>query len=307
MHKNPINTIILEGPDLSGKSTLFKMLHDKSGYRWNIQDRSSLSMVVYSKLYNRPEFDHVERLNFELNNLNNQMIILLPKWEVIVNRFYDRGDEIQNFISLRKVYDLFKEAANELETLPNVSVLTNEVDDFIIDSLISGFTNIESASFSSIADRCLTASAAGKNLEKVGLRFISYDNGAFADVNLKDLQYEKEKVYYDKIKEKVLRKIEDELVGINEYSRIEDINSRRFIYTSDTCISLAHFLYRGGILDAKYFLRSSNTRDTLQYDLNFLKYLSSRVKEKLNLPDSTVIKLDVTVNSAHVPSSIEGN
>ena len=84
--KNLINQIILEGPDLSGKTTLYEKIHDATQYRWNIQDRSSLSMLVYSKLYGRDEFPHVEALNSELNNLNNFMILLLPDWKIISKR-----------------------------------------------------------------------------------------------------------------------------------------------------------------------------------------------------------------------------
>lgn len=305
--KNPINRIILEGPDLSGKTTLYNQIHKASNFRWNVQDRSALSMLVYSRLYGRSEFAHVENLNQELNNLNNQIIILLPDWETIVSRYNTRGDELQNFISLRKVYSFFEEAANDLIHLPNVTVIKKEVDNFVLSNIIESFHRFESATFASLSNNCMLAASTGKNLEKVGLRFTSYDAGIFSDVSEEDLQYESEKVYYDDIKRKVLTKISDELSGINEYSRVESIDSRRFIYTSDTCISLAHFMYRNGMLNAKYFLRSSNTRDTLRYDLNFLKYLSKRVFERLELPKGTLVKMEVLVNSAHIPSSIDSN
>ena len=305
--KNPINRIILEGPDLSGKTTLYNQIHKASNFRWNVQDRSALSMLVYAKLYGRPEFTHVENLNQELNDLNNQVIILLPDWSTIVARYNTRGDELQNFISLRKVYNFFEEAAGDLIHLPNVTVIRKEVDDFVLSDIIESFHRFESAPFASLSNNCLLAASTGKNLEKVGLRLTSYDHGRFDDVVKEDLQYESEKVYYDDIKRKVLTKITDELSGINEYFRVESIDSRRFIYTSDTCISLAHFMYRDRILNAKYFLRSSNTRDTLRYDLNFLKYLSKCVFEKLDLPKGTLTKMEVLINSAHVPGSIDSN
>ena len=118
MRMTPINQISLEGPDLSGKTTLFQMIHEKTDYCWNIQDRSALSMVVYARLYGRSDYFHVEALKTELSNLNNVMILLLPEWGVIAERFNRRGDEIQNLISLKKVYDLFAEAAEELENYP---------------------------------------------------------------------------------------------------------------------------------------------------------------------------------------------
>lgn len=303
----PVEKIILEGPDLSGKTTLFNRLHQATNFKWNIQDRSALSMLVYAKLYNRDQFHYVESLNKELNNLNNQMIILLPEWNVIIKRFNQRGDELHNFTSLKKLYSLFNEAADDLERLPNVTVIKKEVDDFMIDSIVSGYESFESSHFTEMSSRCLMSAATGRNLEKIGLTFTAYNSGSLSDIDGEALLYEKEKAYYDGILKSVLRKISDELSGINEYTRVENTESRRFIYTSDTCISLAHFMLRGNILNAKYFLRSSNTRDTLKYDLNFLNYLAARVKESLKLDKSIVIKLEVLVNSAHVPSNIDEN
>ena len=92
MIKRPIDYIFLEGPDLSGKTTLYESIHKLSDYRWNIQDRSALSMLVHARYYERDTFRHVEQLRSELFNLNNLTILLLPKWDVIIKRFSDRGD-----------------------------------------------------------------------------------------------------------------------------------------------------------------------------------------------------------------------
>ena len=74
-----LDTVTIEGPDLAGKTTLYTMLHAKSGYKWNIQDRSVLSMLCYSIFYNR---DDVEvwraRLDDAVNNLNNRIVVLSP-------------------------------------------------------------------------------------------------------------------------------------------------------------------------------------------------------------------------------------
>ena len=74
MRKTPINQITLEGPDLSGKTTLYQQIHEASNYCWNIQDRSSLSMIVYARLYGRNDYFHVEALKRDLSNFNNVMI-----------------------------------------------------------------------------------------------------------------------------------------------------------------------------------------------------------------------------------------
>ena len=50
-----INTVTIEGPDLSGKSTLYEALHEVTNFRWNIQDRSEFSMLCYAILYGRSD------------------------------------------------------------------------------------------------------------------------------------------------------------------------------------------------------------------------------------------------------------
>ena len=297
---NPINQILIEGPDLSGKTSLYSHIHKLTDYRWNIQDRSSLSMLVHAKFYNRDTFSHVENLNAELNNLNNFMMILLPDWSVISKRFAERGDEIQNLSSLRKLYFLFQEASEELELLPNVCVIRQEVDDYIAKSLVGDLINFETRNFYNLSTLFLQAAHATNLKEKVGMTLTSYDSGSFKGINSDYLNYEKEKVYYSNIRSSMIKKIDDELHGVNEYCREESLSSRRFIYTSDTCISLAHFMVRKEMLDCKFFLRSSDVKDTLMYDLNFIKYLCKEVYNFLKLENYTA-KICVTINSAQIP------
>ena len=302
MRRTPINQITLEGPDLSGKTTLYQKLHEKSGYFWNIQDRSSLSMIVYARLYGRSDYFHVESLKRELSNLNNVMILLLPDWQVIAERFQKRGDEIQNLVSLKKVYDLFSEAADEFENYPNVILIKTEVNDsmvsYIIHSLRSRF---EDKSYHEYADFFKIAAASSDNLEKVGLNLVHYDDGMFDDVSEEMLHYEKEKVYYQKIRKKLLKKIDDELAGANEYGREETHESRRFIYTDDSCLSLCHFMLRNEFLYGEFYLRSSETKETLQYDMNFIKSLTRDVFSRLSeFSDIKMCKISLKIGSGHI-------
>ena len=107
------------------------------------------------------------------------------------------------------------------------------------------------------------------------------------------------KKYYNLIKNNLLRKVRNELRGINEYSREEDINSRRFIYTDNSCISLMHFTFRNDILDCHFVLRSSNTKETLKYDLQFLYLLCKMVKETLEI-EPLACRIRVNFGSAHI-------
>jgi len=302
MRITPINQITLEGPDLSGKTTLYQKIHEKSGYHWIIQDRSALSSVVYARLYGRNDYFHVEALKRELSNLNNIIILLLPNWNIIAKRFQKRGDEIQNLVSLKKVYDLFSEAADEFENYPNVILIKSEVDDNMVNYIVHQLrSHFERKPYHEYADFFKIAAASSDNLEKVGLNLTHYDNGMFDDVSEEMLRYEKEKVYYDKIRRTLLRKIEDEIAGCNEYNRPETYESRRFIYTDDSCLSLCHFMLRNEFLYGEFYLRSSNTKETLSYDMNFIKALTRDVFSKLSeFSDIKMCKLSLKIGSGHI-------
>jgi len=305
-HTTPIDYIFIEGPDCSGKTTLYEMIHKESDYRWNIQDRSALSMLIHARYYGRDTFNHIEQLKRELFNLNNQLIICLPEWKVIVERFQKRGDPIQNINSLQKIYNLFQEAVDEFGNYPNVTVITKVVDELVVKGLVYNYLSIENSRMFNLvtpAKQILTTSAANRLKEVIGLKFVHYDTGDFSDVSQSMLEFDKEKEYYAEIENKLLDKIHKENRGDNPYGRKEGIYSRRYIYTDDQCISLAHFLVRDEYLDVKYFLRSSNAKDILEYDLNFLKNLSKKVYNYFKL-DRHYCKIEVCINSCHIPMEI---
>ena len=298
MVKFPIEKIIIEGPDLAGKTTLFNKMHEISKFRWNIQDRSALSMLVYAKMYERDTFHLVENLKKELFNLNNQIILLLPPIEVLSKRFQKRGDPIQNLVTLRKLHKLFSEFEKEYQHLPNVTVVKKEIADLEYISIVSRYLAMErNTTIHQFPNMCVNAANTQDNKEVVGLRFTYFDDGQFTDIKDELLEYEGEKEYYDKIETQLRGKL------LNNHVTWQDASSRRIIYHDDSCISLAHFLIRDQIFDAKFFFRSSNVKDTLKYDINFIHYLASIV---YNVHDcKQPVKIEVTLNSAHICDRID--
>ena len=237
----PINQLIIEGPDLAGKTSFYEKIHQATGYRWNIQDRSALSMLVYAKLYNRDTFIEVERLNKEIKDLNNRYVILLPPWDEVARRFTERGDEIQNIVSLKKLYDLFAEASEEFERYPNVIVIRSADTLSYVDQVVKDLVGSEMTSVRSIASYVNDFAKASDTLEASHINLTIYDDGKFKFLNKGVLNYEPEKKYYAGIVAQTLGKLEEELTGKNEYGRKEDNKSRRFVYTSNSCISFGQF------------------------------------------------------------------
>ena len=298
MVKFPIEKIIIEGPDLAGKTTLLNKMHDISKFRWNIQDRSALSMLIYAKMYNRDTFHLVENLKKELFNLNNQIVLLLPPFEVLSKRFQKRGDPIQNLISLKKLHKLYTEFEKEYGSLPNVTIVKKEINDQMYLSIVGRFLGMEKhTTIHHFPGMCVNSADTQDDKEVVGLRLTYFDDGEFTDVKPELLEYEGEKEYYNRIENQLRAKMS------NNHSNDQDFSSRRIIYHDDSCISLAHFLVRDQMFDAKFFLRSSNVKDTLKYDINFIHYLTSVVYKiyECNQP----VKIEVTLNSAHICDRID--
>ena len=298
MVKFPIEKIIIEGPDLAGKTTLYNKIHEISKYRWNIQDRSALSMLVYAKMYERDTFHLVESLKQELFNLNNQIILLLPSIEVLSKRFQKRGDPIQNLISLKQLHKLFSEFEEEYGSLPNVTVIKKEIDDYDYKSIVGRYLTMEQhTTIHQFPAMCINAANTQDDKEVVGLRITYFDDGQFTDIIPDLMEYKGEKEYYLKIREKLHYKM------MQNHTDGQDASSRRIIYNDDSCISLAHFLIRKQMFDAKFFVRSSNVKDTLKYDINFIHFLTSQVYQhyRCNQP----VKIEVTLNSAHICDRID--
>ena len=103
-----IKRVICEGCDCSGKSTLYRNLHKETGFKYNIQDRSALSMLCYARLYGRDETEHRRNLLEELCDANHYFVILMPPLETLLGRLRSRGDEFQNVASLTRLQAIFE-------------------------------------------------------------------------------------------------------------------------------------------------------------------------------------------------------
>ena len=85
----------------------------------------------------------------------------------------------------------------------------------------------------------------------------------------------------------------------NEYKRIEDFTSRRFVHTDDTCISFIQVAVRDGLMDFHTVIRSSGTNSVFPYDLKFLYYLASTCYNRFN-NHCDYVRIRFNLNSAHI-------
>lgn len=299
-----LDTVTIEGPDLAGKTTLYTMLHEKSGYKWNIQDRSVLSMLCYSIFYNR---DDVEvwraRLDDAVNNLNNRIVVLSPSFSLLEARYLNRGDEIQTLGTLRELHKIFEDESSKIEKYATVMVLRpNHETEFSYDveRVYSWLSNPSRYNLEDIAQEVHTNAAASPTKECSPLTFrLDYTNPE-SDPSI--LTHEAEEAYYANMLKGVLTNISNEVSGKNDYGIPQTPKTtRRFIFTQDSCVSLIHTMFRENTMNVHVVCRSSDTVGTFLYDLRFLYYLTSRILRRVNADlKKTKCRLYITLNSAHI-------
>ncbi len=289
--------INIEGPDCSGKTTLFNKLHKENDFKYNIQDRSTMSMYVYSCLYNRPDQEvWFNRIVDDLKRLDTLYIVLLPSEDTLVSRLKSRGDNFQNETSIIKLRNLFCNLIKcGFGSYPNVLVLEDDNLEKNVDISLDFIEVLNEMSSGDLIKQVVVNS--GKNelvdiscKEKVDISSLDYDV----------LNFQQEKDYYAKIIERVENKIFKEFTGLNEYNKPQSHDTRRIIFTGNSCISFIHALFRNNVLNVSVTMRSSNVITTLWADYEFLKIISIKIAEEMSLPEDVVVELDLRIRSAHI-------
>ena len=298
----PTKQLILEGPDLVGKTTLYNEIHKTTGFKWNIQDRSTLSMLVYARLYDRNVSIHRARLQDEINDLNNRVIVLLPPFDVIVDRYHDRGDEFQDLQSLKQLYEIFSEEAQLIQKRPTVMCIREALDVETILNYISEWSYaIETCRPYHVGEVIRDTLHADIKDELTLTIKLQYQ---LEQPDFEILNNKLEGEYYKKIKQNLCETIHNEINGLNPYKIPQDLNSRRFFYHSDTCIAGLHFMPRGSVLKVVASLRSTDVDRNASVDLQFLEFLTHFINQKFDF-NCNVSHLNVVLNSAHIRRDLE--
>lgn len=295
----PIKYVVLESVDCGGKTTLYNNIHEKTWFKYNIHDRSFLSMLCYAVFYGRDSSEHDRQFKEEVCDLNNFVVVLLPQIDVVLERFRKRGDELQDETSLIVLHDLFTTEIERYRRLPNVLVveeaMTPEQLSAHVAEALDGYERRSSKEI-------------GQSLHVIPR--ISWNNEVQARLRLSlPPAYEDPSVmsdaregnYYSSILSECEEVVRNEMNGINPYCEPQDeTTSRRFYYNSDTCISSIHFLPRkNGTVDVLCTLRSTDAEKNGEIDLRFLSHVATHVPRKFCWKCSRV-NLTVSFNSLHI-------
>jgi len=161
---------------------------------------------------------------------------------------------------------------------------------------------LESAEKETLVDlaRRFENAAVSQDREVLGAHAQYFLDGDYTDSDLEVLAYKPEREYYQGIRSQLLGKIAKEIAGENEFVTPQDPQkTRRFVYAHDSCISMINCLIRDKRLSVFIVLRSSNTRDTLSYDLRFIATLISEAETFFG-PGIDERVMHISIHSAHI-------
>tara|TARA_R110000824_G_scaffold262213_5_gene450975 strand:+ start:1151 stop:2083 length:933 start_codon:yes stop_codon:yes gene_type:complete len=301
MFEFPINVVALEGPDCSGKTTLYGKIHKKTDFKWNIRDRSFLSTLCYARQFRRDTHQPRQGLIRELSDLNNRVIVVLPPESIVKDRLRSRGDDFQDERSILELHKIFSEETQNLRSFPNVLVIEDVLGpDEVAEKCVTWLESSENvdpiAVGRSVRDSAI--SAGGEITAEVTVNFSKFDN--FESI----MNHPREGSYYSQILSDTIEILKSEFEGNNSYGIPQGLDSRRFYYSSSSCLSSVHFLSRNGLLKVFAQLRSTDVHRNASIDLKFLCHLSSFVANFYNL-SSKNIEMLARFNCAHVRNDLE--
>jgi thymidylate kinase len=288
--------IRLEGPDCSGKTTLFNNIHKATNYKYNIQDRSCLSMYVFACMYDRDQSFWYDKFLEDLKKLDTLYVLLMPPKEELVKRIKKRGDNIQDENTIVDVWNSFN---NEVvlhfgKDIPNLMIINPKDKMENVKKVLERMDSLNLEKGSKLIKNLVIEM---KSNELTNVSCVSYIDKDKLEYSVMDFKEESE--YYQMIMNHFLEKISKELLGLNEYKKPQDELSRRFIYTHDSCISMIHMLFRENKIDFNVIMRSSNVLKTLWADYEFLKILAFESAKELKFKN-VPIKMTLNIRSAHL-------
>ena len=281
--------VILEGCDLSGKTTFYNDFHRATGFHYDVRDRGPISREVYPQVFNRDNSHERGELHRFLDDLNNVIVLLMPDWSTVAARFASRGDMMHNPGTLRRTWEEFNRRSLALQNHPSVIVCRENPDPEIIRDVISSREAVTTKRLSEYVERSLTSTGRNESLDSRFdlVLFPSDDPGSAA------LQVAGEEEYYSALERDFLERIRAEV------SQGQTATSRRFVATNPSCISYVRFIHRHDADFLDVTCRSTNVPKNLKIDLDALIHLGFRAQSELGI-SSRSIKMRVSLNCAHI-------
>jgi hypothetical protein len=286
--KMPTRQVVLEGCDLTGKSTLYSKLHKATKFRYDIRDRGRLSRVVYSTMYDRNLSHETAEFYRFLDDLNNRIVLLSLPWDLVSARYDVRGDELHDRGSLLRTWNEFNGHVLALTGHPSLLIRGSEADPSEIAVTIDASETVTTAE---VADRaCRALESTGRN-ESLDLHFELLVDPE-DDPGPSSLEVPGEEAYYESIHKELLERVESEISGGQSET------SRRFVAANPSCITYVRFIRRSDSDVVDLICRSTNVPKNLKIDLDAIIHSCFKVQDILGHRQRFTLR--VRLHCAHI-------
>lgn len=285
----PTRQIVLEGCDLSGKSTFYGQLHKATDFRYDIRDRGHISRSVYPKIFGRDNTHESGELHRFLDDLNNVVVFLAPEWSTVSARFADRGDEMHDLGSLRSTWEEFNARSLALRDHPSVITCKGIPDAEAVRDVIHSREFVSSEKIAKYVEGSLASTGRNESLDTRFEVVISPED----DLGFSALMVPGEEEYYTQICSSLLRTISREVSGG------QAATSRRFVSANESCMSYVRFIHRPESDFLDVVCRSTNVPKNLKIDLDALIHVGFKAQSLIGT-NSRDIKMRVSLNCAHI-------
>ena len=291
--------LIFCGIDKSGKTTLIKAFHERTNYRYPCIDRFTPTSYAYGQLRNR-DLNYNEYFLEDLKLINNTIIFYLECSDKTLKERFKKTKETD--ISINDVFELSRNYREYLISTPlkvvfintelsiekNINRIVREISIFKNEAIYHKITKIRNL--------IVKLGTEVRNTKELNNIHLTYTKENLSDLHVylqeNNLYHSEEQYEYDEI----LFTLKNTINLILNYHKTDTIESRRFIYTSNSCISFIQLLYRKSVLKVYITIRSSNI-ELLLMDI----YSLYRISESLNdlFFHANAITYYLTINSAH--------
>lgn len=297
--------LIFSGVDKTGKTTLIREVHKATNYKYPILDRFTESSIAYGKYRNR-DLDYSEYYEIE-KKLQDDVILfyITASNESIEKRIISENEKDITFKDIEGLKsEYMKYLYSTMFSYFIIDTTDRKIED-CVKEIIGCIKEIEDRDgiyqicnlFCNICEHGKDVNGT-KELTNIAIDFKEISLG-----NLKDYCFnnkldfneinETEKFYYDRVYYSIKHIIKAQLTEHGQ-----NINSRRFIYTSDECINAYHLLFREDTLDIFINLRSSNVERILPFDVYYCRLIGDEMNRQFF--KAKKINYHFTIDSAHV-------
>ena len=304
--------IVVEGPDLSGKSTLAKNLATELGYKYikwpysskilekcpdesgetflntikqfkdvdMVLDRGFISNIVYVEAYDRDyDFTYIYNLVEELNPI---FISLEPTSQVIHSRYEKRGDDFVNKLELEKLIKIYYKVINNLKSIKgwNInSIPINEIDYSPLDKAlkICNVMHVIESRIESLHDNGneIACWSNYHNEDRIILEEIGECQWVYEEI-YKNIEGVEDKDY-DNLEYKIDKVVD--ILNDRPTDRGAIIINPNAEYGD--CVCLWQFLIRDHELITITYIRSSDVIRKLETDIKMSRWLTGQIHSKL--------------------------